>query len=234
MQGERVGRTFDHLAEAYDESYRTKAHRAEDYVTFRLLTQVLPFFPKVLDLGCGTGLLLEYVYQQPNRYLGVDVSAKMLKRFRRKFPLHEVHQLDVQEDIPRRMVGAFDVAVGLYGALSYADRPAKALAFAYDALESGGRMFLQVYGDRRRARTEALDLLMLKDARFYTANEIAAYVLSAGFHDVQVVGMSAMGHRLPERATQGTLNAYLWAEHRIFGRRFPDWCPWLVVTGRKP
>ena len=44
---------------------------------------------KVLDLGCGTGLLLELLALQPEDYLGIDPSEKMLEELQRKFPEHE-------------------------------------------------------------------------------------------------------------------------------------------------
>ena len=44
---------------------------------------------KVLDLGCGTGLLLELLALQPEDYIGIDPSEKMLEELQRKFPEHE-------------------------------------------------------------------------------------------------------------------------------------------------
>ena len=44
---------------------------------------------KVLDLGCGTGLLLELLALQPEDYLGIDHSEKMLEELQSKFPEHE-------------------------------------------------------------------------------------------------------------------------------------------------
>ena len=47
---------------------------------------------KVLDLGCGTGLLLELLALQPEDYLGIDHSEKMLEELQRKFPEHETRK----------------------------------------------------------------------------------------------------------------------------------------------
>ena len=44
---------------------------------------------KVLDLGCGTGLLLELLALQPEDYIGIDPSEKMLEELQSKFPEHE-------------------------------------------------------------------------------------------------------------------------------------------------
>lgn len=42
---------------------------------------------KILDIGCGTGLLLKYIINRPNNIVyGIDISSKMVEVTRKKLP----------------------------------------------------------------------------------------------------------------------------------------------------
>ena len=67
---------------------------------------------KVLDLGCGTGLLLELLALQPEDYLGIDPSGKMLEELKRKFPEHETKKkaaFGMLGDVGDSFLGSFFV-----------------------------------------------------------------------------------------------------------------------------
>lgn len=67
---------------------------------------------KVLDLGCGTGLLLELLALQPEDYLGIDPSEKMLEELQRKFPEHETKKkaaFGMLGDVGDSFLGSFFV-----------------------------------------------------------------------------------------------------------------------------
>ncbi len=65
---------YDALAEGYDELYGEEQRRKY----FSGLRMLEPSF-KVLDVGCGTGLLLECL-PEGTYYLGIDVSLGMLRK----------------------------------------------------------------------------------------------------------------------------------------------------------
>lgn len=56
---------------------------------------------KLLDLGCGTAMLYEYIQDKKNNniiYSGLDLSAKYIEVSRRKFPRNKFYLLDILED----------------------------------------------------------------------------------------------------------------------------------------
>lgn len=67
----------------------------------------------VLDVGCGTGLFLDYI--QPDVYLGIDPSAEMLAILTSKHPNAKIMQTSFEEYWSNRP----DLLVSLFGAASY-------------------------------------------------------------------------------------------------------------------
>ena len=76
---------YDSLATAYD-----TLHPASDEMTKALRGAVASlsgdFPPAVLDVGCGTGRILDLGVSTPDRYAGVDPSQPMLNQLVRKHP----------------------------------------------------------------------------------------------------------------------------------------------------
>jgi len=76
---------YDGLATAYDQ-----LHPASDEMTGTLRGAVASlsgdFPPAVLDVGCGTGRVLDLGVTTPDRYAGVDPSQPMLNQLVRKHP----------------------------------------------------------------------------------------------------------------------------------------------------
>lgn len=76
---------YDEIATRYDER-----HPIEDAEARALSELVAPFkswYPtSVLDVGCGTGRVLDLGLTTPDRYAGVDPSQPMLNMLVRKYP----------------------------------------------------------------------------------------------------------------------------------------------------
>lgn len=74
--------TYDNLARNYDDMYSDPSDKVEDKELFGLLKDVVK--GKTLDIGCGTGILLDYL-EVPD-YYGIDPSREMLWKLDQKHP----------------------------------------------------------------------------------------------------------------------------------------------------
>ena len=106
---------YDVIADRYDNLFTDPDSLSENAEVGEML---LPLDGSVLDVGCGTGLLAEIADIDPNQYLGVDPSEKMLEKFKEKHP--EFRNL-VCASYDGKVVdcNGFDNIVSLFGSPSY-------------------------------------------------------------------------------------------------------------------
>ena len=118
-------------------------HVAEERVEAQLLELVGPGpFRCLLDLGTGTGRMLELLAPRADRAVGIDQSPAMLNmarsRFERRGPRGvqlrqgDIYALPIERD-------AADLVI-LHQVLHYLDDPARALREAARVLRPGGRL----------------------------------------------------------------------------------------------
>lgn len=102
-----------------------------------------PRLGRVLDIGTGTGRLLELLAPRVNSGLGIDASRAMLALARARLARTGLGHVSVrQADMYRLpLAGHFDVVV-LQMVLHYAEDPAAALAEAARVLAPGGRLIV--------------------------------------------------------------------------------------------
>lgn len=90
----------------------------------------------VLDAGCGDGELLRWLIQQGARPIGIDIARKMTAQCRRLgFPV-------AVQDLERPAFRAAFDWVLCFGAMEFADDPARAYAALAGVLRPGGRLAL--------------------------------------------------------------------------------------------
>ena len=85
---EPMGAFFARRLEGYDEHMLRDIAGAVEF--YPAAAALLPGFPgcRILDLGCGTGLELEFYFPRnpAARVTGIDLSREMLEALKRKFP----------------------------------------------------------------------------------------------------------------------------------------------------
>lgn len=148
------------LAPAYDRIsplWRDWLYREPSRALDAALLAECPSGAQVLDLGCGTGAVLDRLIALGapfGSYLGVDLSPAMLARARGKHQARtnvRFEPLDLAcAPLP---VGPFDLVTSAW-ALEHLDRPGDVVARSLERLRAGGRMVLFFEEDdaSRRAR----------------------------------------------------------------------------------
>lgn len=131
---------YDAIASSYDRIHSSPASMQEDFSVIDAIG--VENGESILDIGCGTGLLLDRAGMDVSseRYLGVDPSARMLDRLIEKHPWAQVVRAPFENFWP---TVKFDRIASLFGSPSYI--PAAALQRIPSMLAPGGSYFLMFY-----------------------------------------------------------------------------------------
>lgn len=116
---------YDELAAGYDEMYTDPEDVQENKTVQQMLFKLLGAMhhaPITLDVGAGTGLLLDLTITSPLVYTGVDPSRGMLNKLFRKHPnVARVVPARADEALPafQETGETFELVTALFGAASY-------------------------------------------------------------------------------------------------------------------
>lgn len=200
---ERMDTFFENRLEGYDAHMLHSIAGAGEFYPFTAAR--LPMMPnaRILDLGCGTGLELEW-YLQSNptaEVTGIDLSGAMLGRLREKFPGRKLELIcGSYFEVP--FGGVFDAAVSVESLHHFTKAEKKSLYRKLcHALRDGGYFILTDYFalSEEEEQRHAEELLALRKAQkldpgtFYhydtpltVQNETDA-LLWAGFQTVELL-----------------------------------------------
>jgi SAM-dependent methyltransferase len=106
--------SYDAVAEAYDEVFDDIGVRHDEVRWLERRLDALGGRPRVLDLGCGNGALLQRLAPRISGALGVDASAAMVERARRRcagLPHVRIERVEGPE-LPAED-GSIDVAISM-------------------------------------------------------------------------------------------------------------------------
>jgi len=98
---------------------------------------------RILDVGTGTGNLLERIRTRGCEFWGIDFSPKMLEIAQEKLPSAHFVCADLTPGIPQEVAGSFDVILSAYTFHEF-DTPTKLklVAGLVDRLRDGGRLLI--------------------------------------------------------------------------------------------
>lgn len=140
---------FDAVAQKYDLPWGTpwklQKEREELYELARPAG-------RVLDIGCGTGLLVDYQYRNIDRqrYVGIDPSFGMLARFSLKHPDYDQDATLLRTTFEEyETTLRFDTIVAMFGSASHVVGT-DVVAKTRHLLAPGGRAFLTFYRELGR------------------------------------------------------------------------------------
>lgn len=111
------------------------------------LDKSLPLSAIVVELGCGTGQLTNFLAMTGRKVLGVDLSMSSLiqaERFRRRQGIASAQFAQMNIFRPAISKSAADVVVSM-GVLHHTADPARGIAIASSLLKPGGYMIVGLY-----------------------------------------------------------------------------------------
>lgn len=140
-RAERAAAYFRRNAERWD---KLRSLHVDDREVEAVIARLLPEagIEHLLDLGTGTGRMLELLAPRAARGVGIDLSREMLTVARDKLDRAGLRNCQVRQADLYRLpfaAGTFDVAT-IHQVLHYLDEPAAAIAEAARVLKPGGRL----------------------------------------------------------------------------------------------
>ncbi len=154
----------------------------------------------LLDIGTGTGRILQVFADRVRRGLGIDLSREMLSVARANLEKRNLRHCHVRQgDIYNLSVpqGSMDV-VTIHHVLHFLDDPAAAIREAARALRPGGRLLIVDFAPHQ------LEFLRSEYAHRrlgFTDEEIAGWCQAAGLEHLRIQHLKARGKKAKDKLT---------------------------------
>jgi ubiquinone/menaquinone biosynthesis C-methylase UbiE len=124
----------------------THPDRYQRFLEIRVLLQYLPRGQRILDIGCGNGFSTAIFSKYANQIIGVDYSASMVERAKKKFGQLPNVEFEVQNVLDLRFPSmSFDIVICQRCLINLVTWEAqqKAITEIFTVLKPGGCFFLQ-------------------------------------------------------------------------------------------
>jgi len=140
---------------------------------------------RILDLGCGTGLLGVYLGPVSGAFVGVDLSARMIERAAVHRVYTELRQADVLDELRATPAGTYDY-VTANDVFIYVGDVSEVIPAAFKAIRRGGVLIFSC-----ETAQESENALVMRPTKRYahTVSSIQAFCRDAGFEscDIEMV-----------------------------------------------
>jgi ubiquinone/menaquinone biosynthesis C-methylase UbiE len=224
---------YDNIADKYDGEYNYNLALAENKFITDLIKDEKIHHGKVLDLGCGTGLFLDYIRKGSNDYCGIDISVNMLNKMKEKHPRHETIKMNITDIEGNFSEMSFDNVVSLFGSLAYVEDIPKAIEGIYRVLKPGGKFFLMVPTQKYITRKNFIGNKFSSDIKLATYNSSCIAESFSKFSKVKTTGFNLFVESMNEKYSTRFYNACLNLEKKLFGSLFPFQHYYLLISGTK-
>jgi malonyl-CoA O-methyltransferase len=140
----KVSKTFSKAAKTYDTHALIQTFVAQKLAS-KIRSHENQSLGKVLEIGCGTGILSTHLATQADLYILTDISFSLLEKAYQKNNQPHVFPLVTSGDWPC-FTASFDLIVSNL-ALHWFDEPKRALSRLVACLKPGGRLYLSTLGN---------------------------------------------------------------------------------------
>lgn len=142
---EYVTKLFDHYADYFDQHLQESLGYRVPFDIVALIDQHAPTQDawRVLDLGCGTGLVGEAFAGRPHSLVGIDLSEKMLARARARGRYTHLACTDVLEHMQQAEAASTDAIIAA-DVFIYVGKLDELIAQAHRVLSPGGLLAFSV------------------------------------------------------------------------------------------
>ncbi|MBI5227924.1 class I SAM-dependent methyltransferase [Candidatus Micrarchaeota archaeon] len=171
--------------EEYDKQEATNVRYNHDLLGLCGLSKIPTNGAKVLDIGCGFGLMLKSLYDMGADCYGADISELAIRTCRQRFPMLNCKVCDFSETIRFEEKFNLMISFGTFGLITK-DKHKKLIDNILSALSPNGIFFATApnanrpfFMDVRKRRSDSYN-----NAR--TEQEWKDLLLESGFSDVEV------------------------------------------------
>ena len=142
----------------------------------KFIMEQLPANPKILDVGCGGGILSEALAKAGARVTGLDLSeasVEVAKRHAQSQNLQIDYRYESVQDVADKEAGTFD-AIACMEMLEHVPEPGKVVAACAKALKPGGQAFFSTIN--RTPKAFLFAIVMGEYVLFHRHDHLAASV----------------------------------------------------------
>jgi ubiquinone/menaquinone biosynthesis C-methylase UbiE len=222
---------YNRLSKVYDECYKESIHKIENDFVFRYLLDNGFLEGMVLDVGSGTGIILENIDLLPENYFGLDISENMLEISKRKFPKHFFFKGNMS-NMPFED-NSFDSVISLFGSFSYSLNHSKTVQEIERVLKPNGKFFIMIYGSKYSSRENYIlnKFNITSPAKFFTHSEIKS--MFSRFKCKKIFGITWISDYLSKLLSPKISKFIFNLEQKLFSYLFPNKFYFITITGQK-